>query len=252
VENIMGIAIKRALLYLFKIELKRILPRPAIRFLKSKDKEDLVGCELGAYNGHNAKSILKELKMKKLYLVDPWDDAEGYDAKGYTDTNPFGDMQKAEKKVRKLKRQMDEMNSEKLFRAPEIEIIKATSAEAAKLIPKGLDFVYVDGAHDYESVKKDIQLYWPKIKRGGLLCGHDFYNLNCSEHDGVIRAVTEFAVKNKFKLIISHPDWLIVNHSRMEEDKKLVLQSINESNLNDAFGVCSSLVRYAQRKEKLK
>ncbi len=49
------------------------------------------------------------------------------------------------------------------------------SEEASKLFePESLDFVLVDGAHDYNSVCKDICLWWWKIKRGGVIAGDDY------------------------------------------------------------------------------
>ena len=37
-----------------------------------------------------------------------------------------------------------------------------------------LDFVFIDAAHEYEAVKKDIELWLPKIKQGGLIAGDDY------------------------------------------------------------------------------
>ena len=69
-----------------------------------------------------------------------------------------------------------------------------------------LDMVFIDGAHDYESVMTDILSWLPKIKKNGLICGHDYEcsskecdktllkkysNLDfyAGRHYGVIRAV---------------------------------------------------------------
>jgi predicted O-methyltransferase YrrM len=53
-----------------------------------------------------------------------------------------------------------------------------TSEEASKLfLEHSIDVVYIDGDHRYEFVKKDIELWLPKIKRNGIICGHD-YNTN--------------------------------------------------------------------------
>jgi hypothetical protein len=50
---------------------------------------------------------------------------------------------------------------------------------------KSIDMIFIDGSHDYESVKADLDAWTPKCKR--LLCGHDFNN------SGVATAV-----RNKF------------------------------------------------------
>ena len=51
------------------------------------------------------------------------------------------------------------------------------------------DLIFIDADHSYESVKKDIEKYSPKLKVGGLLTGHDI------DYPGVNRAVTE-VIKN--------------------------------------------------------
>ncbi|MDB5312823.1 MAG: class SAM-dependent methyltransferase [Gemmataceae bacterium] len=49
------------------------------------------------------------------------------------------------------------------------------SVETAKTFPdNALDFVFIDGAHDYRSARNDIVSWLPKVKWGGTLAGHDF------------------------------------------------------------------------------
>jgi len=58
-----------------------------------------------------------------------------------------------------------------------IEPIKMTSVEAStKFEDASVDFVMLDGAHDYESVVADIDAWLPKIKKGGLIAGDDYCN----------------------------------------------------------------------------
>jgi predicted O-methyltransferase YrrM len=38
-----------------------------------------------------------------------------------------------------------------------------------------LDFVFIDAGHDYDSVTKDITNWYPKIKNGGIIAGHDYH-----------------------------------------------------------------------------
>jgi predicted O-methyltransferase YrrM len=74
-----------------------------------------------------------------------------------------------------------------------INPVRSISWEAAsKYKNKSLDFVFIDASHDYESVKKDIEAWLPKVKEGGVIAGHDY-----DWCDGVRKAVDEvFEKKN--------------------------------------------------------
>ena len=89
-----------------------------------------------------------------------------------------------------------------------VVFIKKFSEEAVDDIPNDLDFVYIDGNHSYEFVKKDIELYYAKMRSGGVLGGHDFNSFSL----GVVKAVLEFA--NNYDLPIygkgSFIDWWVV------------------------------------------
>ncbi len=53
--------------------------------------------------------------------------------------------------------------------------IVTESTRAARLFPPGsVDFAFIDGDHQYESVLADLRAWWPKVKPGGLLAGHDY------------------------------------------------------------------------------
>jgi methyltransferase family protein len=55
------------------------------------------------------------------------------------------------------------------------EIVRAFSADAAKAVPDGsLDFVYIDGNHVEAAVRADLAAWSPKVRRGGLVAGHDY------------------------------------------------------------------------------
>jgi predicted O-methyltransferase YrrM len=74
-----------------------------------------------------------------------------------------------------------------------INIIKGISWEAASNYEdNSLDFVFIDAGHDYESVKKDLATWAPKVKSTGIISGHD-YHYDC----GVYPAVNEFFGKEK-------------------------------------------------------
>jgi len=54
-----------------------------------------------------------------------------------------------------------------------------------------LDFAFIDANHSYEGASADAAAWFPKVKPGGWLCGHDYGNPRW----GVQRAVDEFAAK---------------------------------------------------------
>ncbi|MCC2630426.1 MAG: hypothetical protein K0S38_235 [Candidatus Paceibacter sp.] len=81
--------------------------------------------------------------------------------------------------------------------------IRMDSTAAAMLYKDGsLDFIYIDAAHDYESVKKDIAAWLPKLKPDGMITGDDFV----ANWPGVVRAVQETF---GHELVVAHPTWVI-------------------------------------------
>ncbi len=72
------------------------------------------------------------------------------------------------------------------------KLVRLGSVEASKLFAPGtVDFIYIDGAHDYRSVRADLHAWYPKLTDRGILAGHDFDDK--PHHAGVGRAVAEFA-----------------------------------------------------------
>ena len=57
------------------------------------------------------------------------------------------------------------------------EIMKMSSMEALNHVPDAsLDFVYVDGLHDFDNMMMDTICWSKKVREGGIVSGHDFYN----------------------------------------------------------------------------
>jgi hypothetical protein len=52
--------------------------------------------------------------------------------------------------------------------------VKADSLMGASLVPNDCDFILIDADHAFEAVAADIATYWPKVKPGGVLVGHDY------------------------------------------------------------------------------
>ena len=79
-----------------------------------------------------------------------------------------------------------------------IQTLTMTSDEASNVLnEETFDFVYIDGLHTYTGVKTDIINYLPKVKKGGVIGGHDYTNL-IPHLVGVYEAVNEmFGIPDK-------------------------------------------------------
>lgn len=64
-------------------------------------------------------------------------------------------------------------------------LIGTSWEKAATFADESVDFVFVDASHHYEDVKRDLLAWYPKIKKGGVLAGHDYW------HPPIRRALTE-------------------------------------------------------------
>jgi len=184
-------------IYLIRISILKIFvpeihkyrtERRMIDFVEKHFNSRLTGVEIGVLFGKNAERMLKKLKIKKLFLVDPY---VPYGNNPYIDNNIEEARIKAKKRLSKFK---------------EVVFIEKKPSEAVNDVPDNLDFVYIDGNHDYEFVKKDIELYYPKVKKNGVIGGHDFI----TNYLGVCRAVVEFATKKNLQLCGSGLDWWVV------------------------------------------
>jgi hypothetical protein len=89
------------------------------------------------------------------------------------------------------------------------EMIKGYSPSASEMFEDAsLDFVYIDGAHDYNSVKSDLDAWYKKLKIGGILSGHDYH---LGDWPGVYHSVNEFIVTNKLELNLTGLDEFDIN-----------------------------------------
>lgn len=120
-----------------------------------KDLGFKVGVEIGVELGRFARTLVRKVPDLKLYGVDPWvryeDQWENYDPEEFyqrcvKDCAPYN-----------------------------IELIRKFSMDALKdFDDESLDFVYIDGNHDFEHVTEDIAGWGKKVKKGGIISGHDY------------------------------------------------------------------------------
>lgn len=143
--------------------------------------------EIGVCSGSYSRDIL-DWGVQRLYLVDPWRELPDAPC-GISDA------------------QHEAYYQETLTRLTGVEeratILRMLSVEAAQRVPDGsLDFCYIDANHRYEGISVDLPTWWPKVRPGGILAGHDFLEPSL----GVNRAVKEFAAQQglSIHLVIEH------------------------------------------------
>jgi predicted O-methyltransferase YrrM len=119
--------------------------------------------ELGVWKGHSISFLADKLrnKNKKIYAVDIFEE---------WDKN---------KEVLQEVKHINEIYNTVLKESDTRHLItdvKSISWEAASLFEDGsVDFVFIDADHSYESVVKDIKAWLSKIKKGGIISGHDYF-----------------------------------------------------------------------------
>jgi len=115
------------------------------------------GVEIGCYWGESAEIALHFLGH--LYCVDPWDNPA---SEQEFDKRVGGDV-----RVTKIK--------------------KFSHVAADEFATRSVDIVYIDGAHDYDNVERDIMYWLPVLRPGGWIAGHDYDGM--ADHVGVVQAV---------------------------------------------------------------
>lgn len=167
--------------------------RSSLNVVKKRFKGPIIGAEVGVARGGNALSILQNMpNVKLLYLVDPYIKYEGFAR------SPMANVVKSLKEV--SKQRLSNFNDRIIWVYKKFE--ECTSED----IKLPLDFIYIDGNHDYEYVRKDIVLGVQFVKPGGVVCGHDY----SSEYVGLRKAVDEYSEKHHLELFKRNRDWWFI------------------------------------------
>ena len=116
--------------------------------------------EIGSYAGESAEIFAEN--FKKIYCVDPWE--HGYDDERDWASHNNGEI--VENAFDARVRKYDNVVKRKIG-----------SIDCSKDVEdNSIDLVYIDGNHKYEAILEDIKAWFPKIKTGGFLSGHDYWS----------------------------------------------------------------------------
>lgn len=133
------------------------------------------GAEVGVFQANTSEYLLKSFPGLELLCIDPFQSYEEHES---------------EMTAARL-RECEAIATARLepFGA-RAKLIKLTSVEAAEMVPdQSLDFVFIDAVHSYEAVLEDLHAWFPKVRVGGIVSGHDY------SWPGVREALEEFLLK---------------------------------------------------------
>jgi predicted O-methyltransferase YrrM len=126
--------------------------------------------EIGGWFGRSScymgERILQSNKKITLYTIDLWNHG-GHTSMGHAETikNRGGSMLSA------FRSYIEEAGVQHI-----VNPIQGNSNQVHENFEnESLDFIYIDGDHSWTGVKNDITLWWPKLKPGGIMAGHDYF-----------------------------------------------------------------------------
>lgn len=130
-----------------------------------------VGCFLGHSVAYMATLVRDAGNMANIVAVDTFEGSDEHKRKGVTIS------------INTVRENLKRCGVDE-----HVMCIEGMSVEVAKTWEdERFDFVFIDAAHDYKSVKADIEAWWPKVTPGGILAGHDY----CKSWLDVMTAVDE-------------------------------------------------------------
>ena len=138
-----------------------------------KENNLKTGAELGVRAGENYYYLLAhcpdlELLGVDLFQIQPEGAGEGHRRKTFEKPeHGFSyDFESYYKLIQELQKEF----------GPRAKFIRDWTTEAVKQIPdNSLDFIFLDADHAYKTVVRDIEDWNPKVKKGGYITGHDWY-----------------------------------------------------------------------------
>ncbi|MFW2439050.1 MAG: class I SAM-dependent methyltransferase [Arenicellales bacterium] len=165
--------------------------------LLSKLKKGGVVAEVGVASGEFSEQILNYCKPKSLHLIDYW--KKNKRAHGVSPTSIIRSF------LGSSEQDWNVVNNkfEQEIGSGNVELHRGYSWDMLAELPDySLDWVYIDAAHDYVSVSKDLEVARIKVKEDGIIAGHDYvrwgkFGYKC----GVVDAVNEFCILNDYELL---------------------------------------------------
>lgn len=140
-----------------------------------------VGIEIGVHQADLARVMVNFFPFCRWHAVDPW---APYKA-NYKSHDQTYSKQHWDGIYRSVQQELDLP-----IRDGRLILHRKTSdAAVADFEDASVDLVFVDGLHTQEQVERDIRNYWPKLRSGGVMCGHDFAHPSGNNVQKAVEAV---------------------------------------------------------------
>lgn len=163
------------------------------------------GVEIGVSWGQNIVDYGKA--GLEIYGIDPWD--------AHTDEDEFHKIISIDGKYGKTIEGVYQLAKERTAQYPSIHLMKMTSNEALNHFPdRSLNFIYIDGNHSFGYVAMDLMKWARKVKKGGIIAGHDYFSHNPvtqRKFRGIGAIVRAFAETYDFK------NWYVLGSKERKE-----------------------------------
>ena len=155
------------------------------------------GAEVGVYRGRFTEALCAGVPGLELTGIDAWKIYDSYNEYAVDDLENEA-FEEAKARTKKYN----------------VKLIKAWSMDAVKdFADESLDFVFIDANHDFEHVVEDIAAWSKKVRKGGIVCGHDYVKSQKYKF-GVVDAVngwcSAYNIKPLFLWKDSCPSWMYV------------------------------------------
>lgn len=185
--------------------------------------------EIGSFQGGSTLAIGQAIAGTdiELYCLDPWSN--------YINQDDFTAFERS--KVSDDFRIINNFIKNTAFIGENLRMLRGKSKAFAGLLDgKDFDFIFIDGAHDYDSVRFDIKLAFSAIKPGGFVCGHDYH----SQGHGVVKAVNELiggvpSIEKKGKFDQTHIWFGVIAEPRYEYKMTEISDLMNAGKLAEAL-----------------
>jgi len=154
------------------------------------------GAEIGVQRGDFSAVIRNTWKNGTIHLIDRWK----YDEE-YLDVANISYKEQLDNYLYVVTR-FSENYDVKIYRTDSVEATNHFTDEY-------FDWIYIDADHSYEGCKRDLKAWYPKLKKGGMFCGHDFLDGEIPAGlFGVKTAVEEFLEgKNAELFVTQEQEW---------------------------------------------